>query len=151
MCCCKRIRTDRSSIRMGWYHMVSEASEERFVFPARSFVNLVKRSSTTFVFSQRRSRLPCSLSLMMCAILMLVKESASSFALSSAVQPLCCRPLLSFALRRLVKSVVLLFCPLHCSQRCAAATPIALHLTLLFLQILGVTDVYRFIYIYIYI
>ena len=36
MCVCKRSRTDRSSIRMGWDHMVSEASAERFVFRARA-------------------------------------------------------------------------------------------------------------------
>ncbi len=36
MCCCKRSRTVRSSIRMGWYHMFSEASAERFVLRARS-------------------------------------------------------------------------------------------------------------------
>jgi len=36
MCCCKRRRTARSSIRMGWYHMFSEASAERFVLRARS-------------------------------------------------------------------------------------------------------------------
>ena len=35
MCVCKRNRTVRSSIRMGWDHMVSEASAERFVFRAR--------------------------------------------------------------------------------------------------------------------
>ena len=85
MCCCKRSRTARSSIRMGWYHMVSEASAERFVFPARAFVKLVKRSSAPFVCSQRHSRLPCSLSLLLCAILMLVKESASLFR-----PQLCC-------------------------------------------------------------
>jgi hypothetical protein len=36
MCVCKRSRTVRSSIRMGWDHMVSEASPERFVFRART-------------------------------------------------------------------------------------------------------------------
>ena len=36
MCVCKRSRTARSSIRMGWDHMVSEASAERFVFRARA-------------------------------------------------------------------------------------------------------------------
>ena len=35
MCVCKRGRTVRSSIRMGWDHMVSEASTERFVFRVR--------------------------------------------------------------------------------------------------------------------
>jgi hypothetical protein len=35
MCVCKRNMTTRSSIRMGWDHMVSEASVERFVFRAR--------------------------------------------------------------------------------------------------------------------
>jgi hypothetical protein len=34
--CCKRRRTARSSIPMGWYYMVSEASAERFVFRART-------------------------------------------------------------------------------------------------------------------
>ena len=29
MCVCKRNRTDRNSMRMGWDHMVSEASAER--------------------------------------------------------------------------------------------------------------------------
>ena len=33
MCVCKRIR---SSMRMGWYHMVSETSTERLVFRARA-------------------------------------------------------------------------------------------------------------------
>ncbi len=33
---CKRSRTARSSMKMGWYHMVSEASTERFVFRART-------------------------------------------------------------------------------------------------------------------
>jgi hypothetical protein len=32
---CKRCRTARSSIRMCWYHMFSEASAERFGFRAR--------------------------------------------------------------------------------------------------------------------
>ena len=32
MCVCKRSRTVRSSIRIGWDHMVSEAITERFVF-----------------------------------------------------------------------------------------------------------------------
>ena len=32
---CKRSRTARSSIRMCWHHMFSEASAERFVFRAR--------------------------------------------------------------------------------------------------------------------
>ncbi len=36
MCVCERNRTVRSSIRMGWDHMVSEASSERFVFRART-------------------------------------------------------------------------------------------------------------------
>ena len=36
MCVCKRSRTARSSIRMGWDHMVSEASAERFVFGDRA-------------------------------------------------------------------------------------------------------------------
>ena len=36
MCCCKRSRTARSSIKMGWYYMVSEASTERFAFRARA-------------------------------------------------------------------------------------------------------------------
>jgi hypothetical protein len=36
MCVCKRSMTFRSSIRMGWDHMVSEASAERFVFRARA-------------------------------------------------------------------------------------------------------------------
>ena len=36
MCVCKRNRTSRSSIRMGWDHMVSETSAERFVFRART-------------------------------------------------------------------------------------------------------------------
>ena len=36
MCVCKRSRTARSSIRMGWDYMVSEASAERFVFRARA-------------------------------------------------------------------------------------------------------------------
>jgi hypothetical protein len=36
VCCCKRSRTARCSIRMGWYHMVSEVSGERFEFWARS-------------------------------------------------------------------------------------------------------------------
>ena len=31
MCVCKRSRTVRSSIRMGWDHMVSEVSVERIV------------------------------------------------------------------------------------------------------------------------
>ena len=31
MCVCKRSSTARSSIRLGWDHMVSEASAERFV------------------------------------------------------------------------------------------------------------------------
>ena len=35
MCVCKRSMTGRSSIRMGWDHMFSEASPERFVFRAR--------------------------------------------------------------------------------------------------------------------
>ncbi len=35
MCDCKRSRTTRSSIRMGWDHMVLEGSGERFVFRAR--------------------------------------------------------------------------------------------------------------------
>ncbi len=35
MCVCKRNMTARSSIRMGWDHMVSEFSAERFVFRAR--------------------------------------------------------------------------------------------------------------------
>jgi hypothetical protein len=34
-----------------------------------------------------------------------------SFTLSSAVQPFCCRPFLSFALWRLVKGVVIFFWP----------------------------------------
>ena len=33
---CKRIRTARSSIRIDWDHMFSEASAERFVFRARA-------------------------------------------------------------------------------------------------------------------
>ncbi len=33
---CKRSRTTRSSIRMCWYHIFSEASAERFVFRARA-------------------------------------------------------------------------------------------------------------------
>ena len=33
---CKRIRTTRSSIRIDWDHMFSEASVERFVFRARA-------------------------------------------------------------------------------------------------------------------
>ena len=36
MCVCKRSMTFRSSIRMGWDHVVSEASVERFVFRARA-------------------------------------------------------------------------------------------------------------------
>ena len=36
MCVCKRTRTARSSIRMGWDNMVSEATAERFVFRARA-------------------------------------------------------------------------------------------------------------------
>ncbi len=36
MCVCKRSRTTRSSIRMGWDHMVSETSTERFVFRTRT-------------------------------------------------------------------------------------------------------------------
>ena len=36
MCVCERSRTTRSSIRMGWDHMVSEASTERFVCRARA-------------------------------------------------------------------------------------------------------------------
>ena len=36
MCGCKRSSTDRSSIRMGGDHMVSEVSTERFVIRARS-------------------------------------------------------------------------------------------------------------------
>ena len=36
MCSCKRSRTARSSMKMGWDHMVSEASAERFVFRARA-------------------------------------------------------------------------------------------------------------------
>ena len=36
MCACKRSRTARSSMRMGCYHMVSEASTERFVFRVRA-------------------------------------------------------------------------------------------------------------------
>ena len=36
MCVCKRNMTVRSSIRMGWDHIVSEASVERFVFRART-------------------------------------------------------------------------------------------------------------------
>jgi hypothetical protein len=35
MCVCKRRMTVRSSIRMGWDHMVSEFSPERFVFRTR--------------------------------------------------------------------------------------------------------------------
>ncbi len=36
MCSCKRSRAARNSIKMGWDHMVSEASPERFVFRARA-------------------------------------------------------------------------------------------------------------------
>ncbi len=36
ICSCKRSRTARSSMKMGWYHMFSEAGTERFVFRARS-------------------------------------------------------------------------------------------------------------------
>ena len=36
MCGCKRRRTVRRSIRIFWYHMVSEASVERFVLRARA-------------------------------------------------------------------------------------------------------------------
>ncbi len=36
MCVCKKSMTTRSSIRMGWDHMVSEVSAERFVFRARA-------------------------------------------------------------------------------------------------------------------
>ena len=36
MCVCKRSRTARNSMRMGWDHMVLEASAERFVFRART-------------------------------------------------------------------------------------------------------------------
>ena len=36
MCVCKRSRTDRSSIRMGWDYMVTEDTAERFVFRSRA-------------------------------------------------------------------------------------------------------------------
>ena len=36
ICVCKRNRTTRSSIRMGWDHMVSEDGSERFVFLTRA-------------------------------------------------------------------------------------------------------------------
>ncbi len=36
MCYCNRSRTARTSIRIGWYHMISEASGERFKFWARA-------------------------------------------------------------------------------------------------------------------
>ena len=36
MCVCKRRRTVRILIRMGWDHMVSEARTERFVFRVRA-------------------------------------------------------------------------------------------------------------------
>jgi hypothetical protein len=52
-------------------------------------------------------------------------EGICDFTLHSAVQSLCCQPMLSFALRRLVKGVVSLFRPLHCPQLCfvVGATP----------------------------
>ncbi len=36
MCSFKRRRTARRSMKMGWDHMVSEASAERFVFRVRA-------------------------------------------------------------------------------------------------------------------
>ncbi len=54
MCVCKRSRTTRSSIRMGWDHMVSEASAERFVFRARAGPLCPAESSKMQLCGQRK-------------------------------------------------------------------------------------------------
>ncbi len=71
-----------------------------------ALLKLVNRS-VPFVCSSRRSRLPCSLSLLLCAFLMLVKESVSLFR-----PQLCC----SAALLSLVAVV----CIAEAGERCIA-------------------------------
>ncbi len=56
ICSCKRSRTTRSSMKMGWYHMVSEASTERFVFRVCSGVWCVRKLHISHEPCVRRHR-----------------------------------------------------------------------------------------------